>query len=371
MKLSNPSGLLPGLAPGSSLLILRLRSLGDVVMLTPALDAVHAARPDLRITVAVEPAYAPVLEGNPAVSEILLVRNFGTAVREIRRRKFPVVFNQHGGPTSAYLSALSGAPVRVCWDDCQFSFVYNVRVPPAEHFFGPRTVHTVEHRLTQFYWTGLERAAIPPARIFPQAAAVARVSQKLAERALQPGEPYAVMHPGAAYFTKRWAAEKFAEIARWLREERGIVPIFRLGPGERDAAAAMKQQFSPHSIVFDPDALDLREVIALISRAHLFVGNDSGPAHLAAAAGRPAVVIFGSTDSSTWRPWRTEHRVVQNDFPCNPCKGDRCYAFAEPRCILSVTVEQVREACAALLDAAPGPNSTVLPVSSLKPQEDS
>ena len=371
MKLSNPSSLLPGLAPGSSLLILRLRSLGDVVMLTPALAALHSARPDLRITVAVEPSFAPVLEGNPAVSEILLVRSFFETVGEIRRRKFSVVFNQHGGPTSTNLSALSGAPVRVCWDHRQFSFLYNVRVPPAEHFFGPRKVHTVEHRMTQFYWTGLDRVPIPPARVFPQADAMACVSQKLTDRGLRPGEPYAVMHPGAAYFTKRWAVEKFAKIASWLRAERGIVPVIRLGPGERGVAAAMQQQFAPHGIVFDPDALDLREVIALISRARLFVGNDSGPAHLATAAGRPAVVIFGSTDSVTWRPWQTEHRVVQNDFPCNPCKGDRCYAFDEPRCILSVAVEQVREACAALLDAVSVPVPTVLPAASLKTQKDS
>jgi ADP-heptose:LPS heptosyltransferase len=335
-------------------------------MLTPAVAALHAARPDLRITVAVEPAFAAVLEGNPAVSEILLVRGFGKTVGEIRRRKFPMVYNQHGGPTSAYLTALSGSPVRVCWDHCQFSFVYNVLAPPAEHFFGPRKVHTVEHRMTQFYCTGLPRGPIPPARVFPQAGAMDSVARKLAECGLQAGEPYAVMHPGAAYFTKRWAADKFAEIARWLREKRGIVPVIRLGPGERDAAAALKRQFAPHSIVFDADALDLREVIALISRARLFVGNDSGPAHLATAAGRLTVVIFGSTDSATWRPWQTEHRVVQNDFPCNPCRGDRCYAFEEPRCILSVAVEQVREACAALLDAVPARVPSVFPAASLK-----
>lgn len=371
MNPANPAEILPGLPLGSSVLILRLRSLGDVVMLTPALAALHHARPDLRVTVAVEPAFAAVLEGNPAVSEILLVGSFLQTVGEIRRRRFPVVFNQHGGPTSAYFSALSGAPARVCWEDCQFGFVHNVRVPGAEHFFGPRKVHTVEHRMTQFYWTGLERGPIPPARVFPQADATASVLQKLEERGLRSEQPYAVMHPGAAYFTKRWAADKFAGIARWLREERGIVPVIRLGPGESRAAAAMKQQFGPHCIIFEPDALDLREVIALISRARLFVGNDSGPAHLATAGGRPSVVIFGSTDSATWRPWQNEHRVVQNDFPCNPCRGDRCYAFDEPRCILSVTVEQVQEACEALLDAAPAPVAAVLPFESLKPQKGS
>jgi ADP-heptose:LPS heptosyltransferase len=371
LKPSNPSNLLPELAKNSSLLILRLRSLGDVVMLTPALAALHATRPDLRLTVAVEPELAPVLEGNPAVEEILLVREFLEAVHEIRRRRFPVVFNQHGGPTSAYLTALSGAPVRVCWKHCRYGFVYNVRVPDAEYFFGPRKPHTVEHRMTQFYWTGLERGPIPPARVYPHPRALANVERKLKERGLAAEWPYAVMHPGAAYFTKRWAAEKFAEIARWLRETRGIVPVIRLGPGERDIAQELRQALSPQGVVFEPEALDLREVIALISRARLFIGNDSGPAHLAAATARRSVVIFGSSDSVTWRPWQSEHRVVQNDFPCNPCKGDRCYAFDEPRCILSVTVEQVRDACAALLDAAPVTTAAVFPAARPESQKDS
>lgn len=371
MKPANPAEILPSLSNGSRVLILRLRSLGDVVMLTPALAALHAARPDLRLTVAVEPAFAPLLEGNPAVSEILLVGGFLRTVGEIRRRNFPLVFNQHGGPRSAYMTALSGAPVRVCWEHCRFGFVYNVRVPAAEHFFGSRKVHTVEHRLTQFYWAGLERGPIPPARVYPQADAAASVAEKLRQSGLRPRQPYAVMHPGAAYFTKRWAAEKFAALARWLREERGIVPVIRLGPGERAAAASMRQQFAPSSIVFEPDALDLREVIALMAGARVFIGNDSGPAHLAAATGRPAVVIFGSTDSATWRPWQTAHRVVQNDFPCNPCRGDRCYAFDEPRCILSVTLEQVQGACAALLDETAAPVAAVLPAKSLEPQKDS
>jgi len=81
----------------------------------------------------------------------------------------------------------------------------------------------------------------------------------------------------------------------------------------------------------------------------MFVGNDAGPAHLAAAAGTPAAIIFGSSSSVHWRPWKVEHRVVQNDLPCNPCKGDRCYAFDKPKCILSISFEQVRDACAALL----------------------
>ena len=351
MNLSNPSTLLPGLAPGSSVLILRLRSLGDIVLLTPALAALHASRPDLLITVAVEPEFSAVLEGNPAVSDVLLVRGLPQTAREIRRRRFAIVFNQHGGPTSAFLTASSSAPIRVCWERRQFSFFYNVLVPSPEHFFGSRRIHTVEQRMTQFYWTGLERGPIPATRVFPHEDALSVVAKKLAERGLSARQPYAVMHPGASYFTKRWSAEKFSATAQWLWEKRGIVPVISMGPDEGGLALEMREKLGPRAILFEPGALDLRQMIALISQARLFVGNDSGPAHLAAATGRPAVVIFGSSDSTAWRPWQTAHRIVQNDFPCNPCPGDRCYVFDEPRCILSVAVEQVQEACAALLDA--------------------
>ena len=120
-----------------------------------------------------------------------------------------------------------------------------------------------------------------------------------------------------------------------------------LGPGENEIATAVRERFASDAIVLD--SLELRLLIALIAGARIFVGNDAGPAHLAAAAGTPAAIIFGSSSSVHWGPWKVEHRVVQNDFPCNPCKGDRCYAFDEPKCILSVTFEQVREACEALL----------------------
>jgi ADP-heptose:LPS heptosyltransferase len=92
----------------------------------------------------------------------------------------------------------------------------------------------------------------------------------------------------------------------------------------------------------------------MVAGARVFVGNDSGPAHIAAAARTPVVTIFGSSHSALWRPWKApDSAVVQNYFDCNPCPGDRCYAFAEPRCILSITTEQVRVCLDALLRSRP------------------
>jgi ADP-heptose:LPS heptosyltransferase len=95
--------------------------------------------------------------------------------------------------------------------------------------------------------------------------------------------------------------------------------------------------------------VSLAQFAAALAGTRLFVGNDSGPAHMAAALARPVVVIFGSSSSPIWGPWprqgsNSSARVVQNPFNCNPCPGDRCYQFARPECILSVTFEQVKNA---------------------------
>ncbi len=349
MKPSNPAEILPGLPQGAEVLIIRLRSLGDMVMLTPGLEAVHAWRPDLRISVLAEQAFVPVLEGNPAVSEILLRGGFLETARMLRRRRFPLVFNQHGGPTSALLAAASGAPVRVCWAGRQFEFFYNVLAPPPATFFGERPVHTVEHRVTQFYWTGLPHGPIPPARVFPQADAIASVQNKLVSRGIKPGQEYAVIHPGASHLNKMWPIDCFGEIAQWLASERGLRPVLRLGPGDAHLAAAIAQKFGDGVTVFDPAAMDLRETIALIAGARLFVGNDSGPAHIATGTGRPVVVIFGGTDAHTWRPWQVRHRVVDASGPCPQCATGRCDASAGARCIRSVSTERVQVACSELL----------------------
>jgi ADP-heptose:LPS heptosyltransferase len=343
LKHREAPSLLKDLPQGAEVLTIRLRSLGDVVLLTPALSAVHAWRPDLRLNVLLEPFCAPILEGNPAVAETLLMGGFLPTAAKLRRRHFPVVYNQHAGPTSALLTAAIGAPRRVCWTRRQFSFVYNVLVTdPGDK------IHTVEHRMEQFYATGLPRGPIPPARVYPQPDALAAVAQKLEEAAIAPTTPYAVIHPGGKYFTKRWSVENFMALARWLRETQAVASVFSTGSNETEIANALRRECGREFVLME--SLDLRQLIALISGARLFIGNDSGPTHIATATGRPVVAIFGSSSSVHWRPWQTPHRVVQNDFPCNPCPGDHCYAFAEPRCILSVTLEQVQKACAALLD---------------------
>jgi ADP-heptose:LPS heptosyltransferase len=330
--------LLAALPSGARVLIIRLRPLGDMVLLTPALAALHSWRPDLRLSVLAEPANAPILEGNPAVAEISLHREFVSTVAAIRQRRFSVVFNQHSGPTSALLTALSGAAVRVCWVRRQFSWAYNVHVPSPSAFYGRDDVHTVEQRITQFYAMGLPQGPIPPGAIYPSAAARESVSRLLIGRGIADGGGYAVVRPGATHPNKRWSVENFAAIARWLRRERKIPTVVNLGPGDEALAAPIRRLCGAKIPVVD--GLTLPELMALLAGARLLAGNDCGPTHIAAAGRVPIVVVFGASNPVHWRPWGTEYRLLQSSEPATPG-------------LPSIRVEQVQAACAELLSPPP------------------
>jgi heptosyltransferase-3 len=354
LKPNDPSSLLPELPQGADILIVRPRSLGDIVLETPAIAALHACRPDLRVAMLVEERFAAALEGNPAINSIIFSRGFTETVPRIRAKRFAAVFNQHGGPRSAFLTAATGSPLRVCWKGFQYSFLYNVLVPDAQEYFGRPVVHAVEHRISQFYSAGLPRGPIPRAQVFPQADAARAVAEKLSGHGIEPAAPYAVLQPGARLPSMRWPLARFAEVARWLREKHGISSVVNLGGG--DSAIASEARRDLLGCVAIPDPLPLRELIALVAGARIFIGNDSGPAHLAAATARPSVVIFSSTNPAQWGPWQTESRVLHTGAVFHPSRGDKTIAESEPRSIDSIGVDEVQEACAELLrpHLAPG-----------------
>ncbi len=112
---------------------------------------------------------------------------------------------------------------------------------------------------------------------------------------------------------------------------------------EREVLEILQKLSRVPIIIFDD--LTLPEITALASKANIFVGNDSGIAHIAAAVNTPSVVIFGSSNRNHWRPWTdAPNEIVYKEFPCQPCAGYFCKEFDEPKCILSVKTESVFEA---------------------------
>ncbi|MFZ0523619.1 MAG: glycosyltransferase family 9 protein [Candidatus Acidiferrales bacterium] len=352
-RLNDSVALLPSLPQGAEILIIRLRSLGDLVLETPAIAALHSWRPDLRISVLVEPRFAAVLEGNPAIAELILPSGSTMeTARTLRARRFPIVFNQHGGPRSAILTGFSGSQRRVGWTGYQYAFMYNVHVPDAKEFYGREAVHTVEHRISQFYWAGLPRGPIPNARVFPQPHAVESIARKLAEKGIAPGAPYAVLQSGARLVEMRWPVARFAGLARWLRERYGIASVVNLGSGDAEIAPEVQREIGGFSIIPNPP-LDIRELMALTAGSRIVVGNDSGPIHLAAALQRPSVTIFSVTDPVQWHAWQSPHRIVQTGATFHHPRGDKSIVASNPRTIGSIAFEEVRDACEDLLLVRP------------------
>ncbi|HTS27157.1 MAG TPA: glycosyltransferase family 9 protein [Bryobacteraceae bacterium] len=263
--------------------ILRLRSLGDCVLTTPAIDILKRFRPDLRLAVVVEDRFRAVFEGNPDLDRIL--RPEPAALRTWRPR---LCLNLHGGSRSAWLTALSGARHRAGFAHFRRRFVYNLRIPRAQEILGmERVVHTAEHLASAMFHLGVPLGEIPRAKLFSEPGGDA------------PPRPLAILHPFAATPQKTWPRERFLAIAEHWKQS-GLEPVFIGAAGD---------DLSPFSS-YRTASGTLSETKRLLKAASLFVGNDSGPAHMAAAFGLPVVVIFGDSDPAIWGPWRTASAVV-------------------------------------------------------------
>ncbi|HYP09334.1 MAG TPA: glycosyltransferase family 9 protein [Bryobacteraceae bacterium] len=275
--------VLEQLPDGARVAVIRLRSLGDCVLTTPALWILHNSRPDLKVGVAVERRFAAVFEGNPAVAEIL--EPSLSAVAGFRPQ---LCLNLHGGTRSMWMTAASMAGHRAGFAHHKGAFVYNCPIPRAQRILGvQRTVHTAEHLASAIFHLGAARTEIPRASLFADAPA--------------PSPPYAVFHPIAATPAKTWNARGFRAVAEHLEREHDLQPVFIAGPGE-DLSA-----FEGYRTIA---GAPLAATKTLLKGASLFVGNDSGPAHMAAAFGMPVVVLFGPSDSVVWAPWRTACEVI-------------------------------------------------------------
>jgi ADP-heptose:LPS heptosyltransferase len=270
------------LPEGARVAVIRLRSLGDSVLTTPALALLKQFRPDLKLSVVVEDRFAAVFSGNPDVDQILTPN-----AASLARLRPHLALNLHGGATSVRLMLAAASGLRAGFGHFRFQPMYNIRIPTAQDILRvDRKVHTAEHLASAMFYLGVPQSEIPRARLF--AAPGGRSG------------PYAVLHPMASTPEKTWPRENFLAVARHLRDL-GTEPLFVAGADE-DLSA-----FGEYSCL---QGAPLEEVKSLMAGATLFVGNDSGPAHIAAAFGHPVIALFGSSDVENWRPWRTENAVL-------------------------------------------------------------
>ncbi|HEX5876049.1 MAG TPA: glycosyltransferase family 9 protein [Pyrinomonadaceae bacterium] len=323
-------------------LLVRLRSIGDTVLATPSIFALKRFLPDAEIDILVEDWVAPVLDHHPHLNRVIVLERGGLrartrAARQLRSAGYDVVYNLHGGTTATFLTRATGARHRVGFESYQYAQLHNHQAPSPLALWQQQKTHSVEQQLALLGWTGVPVTDRPRTQLGINPEAANLVDQRLKAAGLD-SRRFALIHPAAAFATKQWAVENFARVIEHLAE-RGFASVAIAGPNE---SALIQNLISASSAAVTTFELALPEVTALAARSDLFVGNDSGIAHIAAAVETPSVVIFGSSNVAHWRPWnRSAAEVVFEEMPCQPCHGYFCEKFAQPECILRVPVPRV------------------------------
>lgn len=340
------------------LLLVRIRSLGDSILTLPLIEALHEWRPELRLGIVIEAPYAAVFRHHPAVKALFILKtktgktktghpalSRPRLIYELFRQRYPAVLNLHGGSTSMVITAATRSPLRLGQDTHRWSWIYNGRIPASSTIWGKRSLHTVEHQLTFMRWLGLPVTA-RSATLHIDPVARARIADYLQRSKIS---NYLVVHPTATLPTKQWTPTNFARLGDALLREFGH-PIIYTAAQHEIPLLQQVQQAAQESHIYRAD-LTLAEHFALLERCRLFIGNDSGPMHAAAALKKPVVAVWGSSDFNAWHPWQTEYDVVRSDLACMPCPGYGCPVFGDPKCILDIPVSRVADACARLLSS--------------------
>jgi predicted lipopolysaccharide heptosyltransferase III len=331
-------------------LVVRLRSIGDTVLATPSLFALKRYLPNAQVDILVEDWVAPVLENHPHVDNVIVLERGGLmtrarVARELRAANYDVVYNLHGGTTATFLTRATGARHRVGFKSYQYGQLHNHQAPSPLLLWQQQKTHSVEQQLALLGWTGVPVTDRPRTSLGISPRAAEKVNRLIDQAGLS-DRNIALIHPAAAFATKQWAVEKFARVVEFLAE-RGFTSVAIAAPNEQALLAELRSETSVNVVTF---ALTLPEVTALAARSQLFVGNDSGIAHIASAVGTPSVVVFGSSNIAHWRPWNSAPaEVVYEEMPCQPCHGYFCAQFAQPECILRVPVVRVTAAIERLL----------------------
>jgi len=343
------------------ILLVRLREIGDVVFTTPAVRALRLHFPDARLAYLVEPAAAPIVEHNPHIDDLIVaprMRGIGGLRadiglgRRLRAARFDVAIDFHGGPRASLLTWLSGAPRRLGYEVAGRSWMYTERVARPREL---RRRHSVENQWDLLAPLGIAAAdrSRDAVEMTVEAAVAANVDERIARAGVAGGDVIIVMHVSAGNPFRRWPLDHFIAVARGLaaRDSRRRI-VVTSGPSEREAAARVIGA----SGALACGEFSLAELRALVERAALYIGGDSGPLHIAATSRVPIVALFGPTLPERSAPWRDARIPIASidagALPCRPCDQRVC-APGDFRCLTMIGPEQVVEAAERMLALFP------------------
>jgi lipopolysaccharide heptosyltransferase II len=323
----------------ASILVIRLYFIGDVLLSTPVLAALRDSFPGARTTTLIKRRARDVLVGNPDVDEVLVydeAPDYHNPIRlarlglELRRRRFDLAVDLTGDLRSSWMLVAADPAFRVGFNHVGLGRLLDRRIPYRSEG------HVVDHLLKTAELVGARTE-----RADPRVYLTEEERDRARSLAGQAGS-YLAMAPGANSPLRRWPARRFGELAGAARNGLGIPTVFVGAPSD----SVLCEEAEAHSGGAGRSLAgrtSLRALAAVVGGARLFVGNDSGPLHIAAAAGTPVVGLFGPNSPDRFAPRGAPSRVVARRPPCSPCGQGECVGPDGP-CMETIPVDEVSSA---------------------------
>src|SRR5689334_15577023 len=331
---------------------------GDSLMTIPALRALRRVLPDAHITLVIRPGTKDIFSEADFVDEILVYDRKNafavvSQVREWRRRKFDLAVLFQNAFEAALIPFLAGVPLRLGYatESRQSLLTHPLPLPDwrssrHEVFYYLYLITALEQLL---FGTSEICEAVPDASLQISQTAKSEAENLLRAYGVREGEAVVALCPGSINSrAKRWPAEAYAALAdRLIDSQRQVLLIG--SADEADVTREVTERMQQNPLVLTGKT-SLDQITAVLSLVDLVVTNDTGPAHIAAALGRPTLVIFGPTNPLTTRPFAPEAEILRHPPDCAPCMLRDCPI--DHRCMTAISVDEVFEHSHALLKRA-------------------
>jgi len=320
---------------------------GDSVMTVPALRAIRRVLPQAKITLVLRPSAKGLFADADFIDELLVYdrRNMLAVIpqiREWRKRKFELAILLQNAFEAALIPFLSGVPIRIGYatEARQSLLTHPLELPEwrsskHEVFYYLYVVTALEQLL---YGTSTICESDPDTSLNLSALRKTEATDFLASHGINQDNPIVVICPGSINSrAKRWPAESFAKLSDQLRDEGRQVVVIG-SKGEEDVSREVTQRMRQKPVDLTGKTT-IDQITAILGLADLVITNDTGPAHIAAALGRPTLVIFGPTNPLTTRPFSGQAEILRHPPDCAPCMLRDCPI--DHRCMTAITVEEV------------------------------
>lgn len=304
----------------STLLIIKPRAIGDVLLATPVIENLKSLFPHITIDFLCENFTADVVRGNHFLRDVLPFDKNQTytlsIINRIRRNKYDIVIDLFGNPRTALFTRWSGAPTRIGFRFRGRSYAYTDCVTPRGG-----EVHNVDFNLDVLRHFDLTINSKNP--VFPLSKNDAIVAERfLADNNLS-GKSIIGINASGGWYTKKWRLDSFAKVIDRISASGRYEFVLFWGPGEFDDAAAIQKNAKAKTYLIPKTTL--KEMGALLQRCTYVISNDSGPMHIAASLNVPTLGIFGPTDPHLQGPYGEQHSWVRNEqLDCLECNLTKC-----------------------------------------------